>query len=200
MRLVYCFISHNSVVSQDYDRIKEMMYELGYDDYFIFYGGERHIENGRIVHLHCDDSYCGLPDKINKVYKYINLHTNISHIIKLDRTTFINNLIPTTDIENIDYAGIIRKFSIPNYHFKKCEPSSKWYKKEFNGDSILYCSGGGYILSKKSINLMAEDNSFTNHVYEDYYVGYVLKQYGILPQIFPIQKYIYDHEHKRLFS
>lgn len=198
--LYYCFVSHNSVVSQDYDRIKNMMYELGCNDYFIFYGGEKYIENDRIVHLECDDSYCGLPDKLNKMYKYLTLHHNIKYILKIDRTVQIHKLINTKSLHDINYCGKICRFSISTYHFNRCEKTSKWYNKEFNGEPILYCSGGGYILSKQSINIIANDNNYNNHIYEDYYVGSTLKSHDILPTNFPIKEYFYDSNHMRLFS
>lgn len=198
--LYYCFISHNSVVLQDYDCIKDMMYKLGCNNYFIFYGGKRQMESDRIIHLECDDSYCGLSDKINKMCKYLALNNNIKHILKIDRTVKIHKLINTESLHNINYCGKIIKFSIPTYHFNRCEKTSKWYNKEFNGESILYCSGGGYILSKRSVDIMAKDKNYENHVYEDYYVGSTLKSNDILPTSFPIKEYFYDPDHVRLFS
>lgn len=196
----YCFISHNSVIFNDYGRIKEMMIELNCDDYLIFYGGEKHIENDHVVHLDCDDSYCGLPNKINKMHKYLSLFQDIEHILKIDRTVKIHKLIDTKFLRDIDYCGKICRFSIPTYHFNKCEKTSKWYNKRFDGEAIVYCSGGGYILSKKCINIIASDNNYENHIYEDYYVGATLKPHGILPKNFPIKDYFYDPDHVKLFS
>lgn len=198
--LCYCFVSHNSVVSQDYDRIKKMMHELDYDNYFVFYSGDRHIENDHVVHINCDDTYCGLPEKINKICKYIKQHKKINFLAKLDRTMTIKKIINYYDLDGIDYAGKPLKFGNGKYHFNRCDRSSRWYNKEFCNERIFYCLGGtGYILSKKSINFIALDESYLDHIYEDYYVGHTLMKNKIRPHNFDIKTYFYDSCHPNLF-
>jgi hypothetical protein len=199
--LAYCFVSHNSVVIQDYVRIKNMMKSLEYDNYFIFYGGELHTINDHIIHLDCDDSYAGLPDKMNRIYKYLSKQKNIKFVLKIDRTANINRIIELDQLKNIDYGGgRIWKFGCQTYHFNKCEKTSKWYNKPFIGDNIEFCSGVGYILSKKSVEIIASDENYDNHIYEDYYVAHTLLSHGILPQHIPMKEYVYDSDHPKNFQ
>lgn len=198
--ILYCFISHNSVVLEDYKRILRLMKKLDYDNYLIFYGGKKLIEDEKLININCNDGYCGLPDKVNKIYKYVSTkRTETSYIIKLDRMVDILQLVKIEELIGIDYCGKLARFSVPNYHFRKCEKSSKWYDKEFNGEKILYCQGVVYLLSKKAFNILANDESYEEHVYEDYYVGYTLKSKEIFPKNFLIKKYFYDPEHKKTF-
>jgi hypothetical protein len=92
LNIKYCFISHNRVVQKDYYRIKTMMESLKYNDYYIIYGGKRHIENNHVVHIDCDDAYSGLPEKLNKTMKHLALDNNIDYVFKTDRTCIVKKI------------------------------------------------------------------------------------------------------------
>jgi len=49
--------------------------------------------------------------------------------------------------------------------------------------NILYCMGAGYFLSKKSIDLIANIDSYENYysIYEDATIGNILKSNNIIP-------------------
>ena len=198
--IIYCFISHNSVVQKDYDRIKKMMEELNHMQYCVIYGGKRNIENDHVVHIDCDDTYAGLPDKINKTMKYFSSDKKIDYVFKTDRTCIVKKIFDNESIQNIDYAGRILQFRSSTYHYWKCEKTSNWYNKPFNGKNIKYCSGVGYLLSKKSIGIISNDNlEYKNHIYEDYYVGQLLGKKNILPKHINCKQYFFDPEHADCF-
>lgn len=198
--ILYCFISHGSVVISDYLRIKTMMDKLNYNEYCIVYGGDKSIENDHIKHIECRDGYCDLPEKINKTIKHISKIKKYTYIFKSDRTGIVTRLFSESKLSNIDYGGNVFLFQNPKYHFSKCEKKSKWYNKPFNGKKVKYCCGGGYILSKKAANIIALNDSYAEHVYEDYYVGSILKQNDISPIQVDIKNYFYDPEHPNLFK
>jgi len=200
---LYCFISHAKVIDADKYTICNMMNNIGYDNYLIVVGGSVDGINidikNHILYLNCDDSYAGLPEKMNKLYKYVYSLLNIKHITKLDRTVIVDNIIEYDTIKDIDYGGRIVKFinhpKSSTYHFGKCDENSVWYNKSFTGLEIPYCLGDTYILSKKAVGLIAEDNDYSNHIYEDYYVGTILYKNQIIPQNINIRKYFYDSDH-----
>jgi hypothetical protein len=199
--ILYCFISHGSVVINDYHRISSMMQTLNYDEYCIIYGGNnKNIQNKYVTHIECQDGYCDLPEKINKSIKYISNLNKYDYIFKCDRTGVFTKIFDESIFYNIDYGGKIIKYQNPTFHFQKCEKTSKWHDKPFNGEKIFYCSGGGYIFSKKGANFVSMDDSYSEHVYEDYYIGSIMKKSGILPKKIDIKDYFYDTEHPKLFT
>jgi len=176
------------------------MDDLNYNNYCIVYGGEKKLENNHVIHLDCDDTYCGLPNKINKTFKYLNIHKEFSHVLKIDRTCIFKKIIPPELLRHVDYCGRkIHNFGnfASDYHFnRKCDPNSKWYNKLFHGKPINYCAGDGYFLSKRAINIIAQDKNYDNHIFEDYYVADTLREHEIFPMYFSIAKnYFYDPEH-----
>lgn len=190
--ILYCFISHNRAVEKDYGRISNMMQNLSCE-YRIFYGGPKFLENENIIHLDCDDTYIGLSDKTNKLCRYINSNIDTNYIIKLDRSIEILDPIDETSLKH-DYMGKTLKFINRYFHFNKTPINSKWYNKAFDGPEIKYCDGGsGYILSKKSVTIIANDDSQKDFPYEDYYVGYILKKYDILPKCMHMENFFYDN-------
>lgn len=204
-KILYCFISHGSEIQSDKSIIKNMMRFLNYDNYIIVCGGEPTAKlEKNILYLDCDDSYAGLPEKINKLHKYIDEMLNIDYLAKLDRTITVKKLVDQNTIENKDYCGAVIQFinhpKTSSYHFNKCSKSSNWYEKPFIGKEIKYCIGGSYILSKKAIKIIAKDNSYSNHIYEDYYTASVLFDYGILPESINIKNYFDDINHPDIYK
>jgi len=198
--ILYLFISHNAVVVHDYLRISAMMQSLNYDHYLIVYGGNKHIENNYVAHIECQDGYCDLPEKVNKSIKYIDNLNKYDYVFKCDRTGIIIKPFDDNVFSGTDYGGKKIQFGNPDYHKCKCEKTSPWYHKSFNGDKIIYCSGGGYILSKRAMNIVAKDENYRNHIYEDYYVGETLKKHNIFGVDIRIKEYFYDPEHPKLFT
>jgi hypothetical protein len=201
--LWYIFISHNKNITYDSYNISTMMNKFEYKNFLIFYGGKNlRIENENVVNIDCYDGYCGLPEKINKAFKHCKKHINSDFIVKVDRTMRILKLINPFFIP-YSYCGHIVTFKNTNYHFEKCKDTNcVWYNKSFNGEKIKYCSGGGgYILDRKCIDIIAQDDLFyRNNVYEDYYIGDLLKKYNILPEKMKLKNYLYDKNHEGIFK
>ena len=151
------------------------------------------------MQLKCPDTYDYLPMKIYcmlNALKQLESFNNITHIFKIDDldVKFNDNinekLIKIPNIMNINYAGqrLIKNIKdhqvCRTWRFNKCPPTSKWYNKEYDGEYVPWIDGGcGYILSKISIHLIAnEDESYIqNHIYEDLMVAILLKKYNIIP-------------------
>lgn len=198
--MLYCFISHNAKIVDHSIKIYNIMSKLYYNDYIIVYGGEKKLtpHPGKIIHLDCDDSYEGLPDKIHKMSKFLinNSKYNIySHFCKSDATGPIQQLVPL--IKNYDYYGVLtgeEHFS-RKYHLNKCSNQSKWNKQEYQGEFVPYCLGGCYVLSRKSLEIISNSpNDKDKDIYEDLYVGQKLNKYQIYPKPFNIKQYLLNNE------
>lgn len=204
-KTLYCFISHGEKILEDKISIPIMMKSIELNNYFIFYGGKNYsIDHDKIIHLDCDDLYCGLPEKINRMFKYVVFNYDNNFYIKLDRTVKIHKPLKTEHM--LDYGGYVHTFQANKeksgkYHFKKCNVESVWYNKPFVGSQIKYCSGIVYMLSRDNAKIISEDNTvYKNHVYEDYYVGSILNTRDIYPKTLPIKEYYFDNEHKWMFK
>lgn len=203
---LYCFVSHNDKIIEDTITIKNMMDKLSYNDYIIVYGGEKqHIQDDHVVYLDCDDSYCGLPEKINLMFKYVFSVDRYDYAIKLDRTTTIKKLLPNhfpAEYMGHIYMYILNKPKTGKNHFGKCHENHKWYNKKFEGgEGILYCSGVAYILGKVPISIVASDDTlYKNNIYEDYYVGFLLRSKNIKPSALKLKDFFYDVEHPGIFN
>lgn len=202
--ILYCFISHKSEIKSDYLIISNMMESLNYDHYILVCGGDTNTFDNHILYLDCDDSYSGLPEKINKLYKYISKMQDVNYLTKLDRTVTLKRLVDPNLVKNKDYCGqSIRFINHPkasSYHFNKCSADSSWRNKLFFGKEIHYCLGGSYILSKKAIQIIANDNSYREHIYEDYYVGLTLHNNNINPHNITLKEYFYDINHLNIYG
>lgn len=201
--LWYIFISHNEKIQDDIIDISEMMALFSYRNFLIFYGGQDlKLKNRHTIFLNCYDRYCGLPEKINKAFKYCSKYIDFDFIVKVDRTIKIKNLINPFVIPH-DYCGHTITFKNTNYYFDKCKDENCfWHNRSFNGDNIRYCSGGGgYILSKRCVDIIAvDDDLYKENIYEDYYVGCILKKHNVLPQKIKLKNYLYDPEHHGIFK
>lgn len=188
--ILYCFISHNSAILNDTSEINRIMSQLDYPHYKIFYGGiNLGIDDDHVVHIECEDTYEGLPNKIYSVCKYIannSIFKKYSHFCKVDCTAKFKKLLPVLDK---DYYGYLCPETDPpefrrTYHQGKCSKNSVWNHKKYEGQFVVYCAGGFcYVLSNKAINCIANNpNNNTQDIYEDLYVGQKLLQCGIIPE------------------
>lgn len=200
--IYYCFFSHFPKINEDTVRIKEMMANLKYPYYFIFYGGEnKNFADKNTIHLNCEDGYCDLPKKVNYAFKYlINNNISFDHIVKFDRTIIVKKIF---DQDFLDYSGWVHSShdATGGYHFNRCENTHKWYNKWHHHALIPYCWGIGYVLSFKSVKILSEDYSYEDFPIEDLYVGSVLRKNNVLPSKFPFKSidYFFDPDHKSAF-
>lgn len=202
---LYCFVSHEQKITEDSISIESMMKKINCHDYVIVYGGNnKSINHPKVIHIDCDDSWCGLPEKINKMFKCVTDRYDYDFYVKLDRTVIVHKLL--NDHHKINYGGFIHNFDPINgkwkiYHFGRCDSSSRWYEKPFYGTALKFCSGVAYILSKENAKIVAQDDSiYLDHIYEDYYVGTLVKMNNIEAQYLPIKEYYFDPEHRWMFK
>lgn len=197
--LLYTFISHNSKILEKSVFIQKNMDTINYHHYRIFYCGEnKNIDGEKIIHLECNDSYEGLPNKIHSIAKYIissDLCNYYSHICKIDDTNKPKKIMKLIPEQNY-YGYVLRKTDLPEYrrtyHFNRCSKGSEWNQKRYDGEFVPYCAGGyGYVLSLLALRCISENpNNPDKDIYEDLYVAQSLLKCGIKPYHMDSKKYL----------
>jgi hypothetical protein len=153
------------------------------------------INHGNLVILPCGDNYEDLPVKTKLMLEWIIKHKpEIEYIFKTDddiNFDFIKLYENYTEIKSkkINYSGNVIKTSgyVSEYHFGKC--SSDINNKTFYVDPSIYCSGGGYFLSKKSAQVVIETVINEDTIFEDHFVGKSLNNNGIFPTHINLHNY-----------
>ena len=200
--ILYIFISCQKLLNNNYNRIKNMMEKLNYNKYVIITGGhnnnEYDIKNKRIK-LNCSDTYEGLPEKVIKTYKFIYENkefNNITYICKLDEDMIVKKILDTKILQDY-YGKVYYKNGNRKWHINKCTPGSKFNKIPYNGIYVPWCLGGfGYILSRKNMELLKDDTTYENEIYEDLYIAKILNKNKIYPKnLKDIEKYYISPEH-----
>ena len=205
MKLLYCFISHKSVVEQDAKKWRQVCKDKNIVDYLIICGGyKKNYIKDNILHLNCNDYYEGLSFKIHSMFKFfIENNINFDYYLKIDRD--VKLFKPIDDqVQLKDYSGCWVKVKQGfdgnrKWHFGKCSKNSRWSSKEYPGKFIPWCDGGrGYFLSPKAATIIASNPPDENvHIYEDLYVAETLLKYDIHPQhIYNIKEYLLNIEEK----
>lgn len=169
-----------------------MMEKLGNKHFIVVVGGFKHTEFNekyRVLKLNCNDYYEGLPEKVIKTYDFISQNKRFdmyTHFCKLDDDMVIKHLIPLN--KNLtDYCGEVRYTEGDRrYHVGRCTKHSKFNTTEYLGEYVPWCLGGsGYLLSKKSLNILSDDKNYYDEIYEDLYVAKLLESEDIYPRIYP---------------
>lgn len=173
--ILYCFISHRLVLEQDKIHISNMCALHGISDFVIVCGGADKDELAQtVLHLCCDDSYEGLPDKIHAMCRYLTKNlSNYKTYAKLDRTVKIIKPLDC-DIPNhyVGYVNCVNEQANTTWHFDKCSPASAWNNKPYAGSYVPWCAGPMYLLSAFAIKLVANTPPDLSHeIYEDLYVA-----------------------------
>lgn len=172
-KILKIYIAHQGTVDSLLDKIKE--------DVIVAVGGqsETKLENG-ILKLKCDDTYCGLPDKMVTIFKYVSESPELAeytHIYKLDEDmVFVKDI----DFELTDYMGEIGYKETINrsHHIGRC-PGHYWNDKPFEGEIYNWCGGGsGYIISRKAFEIVAKYDG-TKYPLEDVMIASILGSHGI---------------------
>lgn len=202
--VMYIFVTHKAKLQESQDRISKMMAEINNENYIIVYGGEHILldKRNKILCIKADDSYAGLPEKINKLFTYIKYHpdfNSFSHFAKLDEDIIIKNCIK--NLYDIDYAGFVQSLLFnKKYHLNRC-PNSIWNHTEYTGRVVPFCRGGyGYVVSKKAINKIFPNNDYLHHIYEDLSIALSLYDKGIYPVNINIQDFFVSQDHKQINS
>ena len=123
-------------------------------DVMFFLGrGERSPE-GYEIHLDCDDSYYGLPEKVRQVYNWC-YRAGYDQVIKVDDDVFLYVGRLLANPSDVDYRG----FAIES--------------------EIRYASGTCYQLSRRAMKFVADAEIPQGEWREDRHVGQVLLNNGI---------------------
>lgn len=145
------------------------------------------IEKG-IVYLTCGDHYEDLSMKTYHALLWVRRHyPNLDYVFKTDDDIKINfeklyNIYTKLDLRSIPYAGkcVPCRAHVSTYHYGKC--NDKRNEVPIEVPNCLYCSGGGYFLSRKAIEWCLSDmEQYENHIFEDQSSGIVLNKKGIQP-------------------
>lgn len=160
-------------------------------EYMYFIGDpslEHPMVEGNVVILPCSDNYEDLPTKTKLMLKWIlDNKPNIEYVFKTDDdikfnfTKLFKNFIDLS-IKKIDYSGhlVTTPGYESHYHQGKCQ--SDINDKVIYVDKANYCSGGGYFLSRKSVEIIINTEIGENVIYEDHFVGKTLNDHNIFPQ------------------
>jgi hypothetical protein len=193
-KILKVYIAHQKSMPKVFNKVKE--------DTIVAVGGYETttFENG-ILKLKCDDSYCGLPDKIVNIFKFVSESVELAeytHIYKLDEDM---EFIKEIDFDLTDYMGIIagKETINRNHHIGRCE-DHYWNDKPYEGEISDWCLGGfSYIISRKAAKLIGQVNG-KQYPLEDVMVGNTLKNNQIYPKYTNIYQYyktphFYEYEH-----
>lgn len=182
--------------------IVKMMTQLKIQDFCFVTGGydkDSYSEKEKIIKLNCNDYYEGLPEKMIKTLRFINnndFFNRYTHICKLDDDMIIEK--PLIIDTYLDYGGRINKIEgNRKWHIGKCSKNSKWNHTIYKGRYVPWAVGGyGYILSKKSISLILEnDFNKEEEIYEDLMIAKMLYKKIEPINIDDLADYIFSPEH-----
>jgi len=196
--ILYIFITHKDNINNCYDRINNMMSELGLD-FIIIQGGfmkDSYNEETKILNLNCDDRYVGLPEKVMKTFHYLisdERFNSYTQFVKLDDDM---KIIKPIDIEG-DYLGNVH-YGDGSRQWHMGRTGTFWDKIPYMGDFTPWCMGGyGYILSRKAIESIVPNHEYCSYPgYEDLYIGVILNKAGINPININIKEYMISPDHK----
>lgn len=193
--VLYVFISHQGNINNCYDRISKMMQT----DFVVIQGGfvnDEYDDDNKILKLNCNDSYIGLPEKVMKTFHFLmsdDKFDKYTHFCKLD-----DDMMVLKRFENIegDYIGNVH-YDDGNrqWHMGRC--GNFWDKVPYLGEFTPWCMGGfGYIVSRTALQKIVPNFNYLDHIYEDVYIGLILKKVSIEPKnLINIKDYILSPDH-----
>jgi len=159
---------------------------------------EPFIFKNNILTLKCGDTFDYLPVKVYQMIKAIKLlpnFNNVEYILKINDTDekITSNLENNLNFIKVsDYCGYCfhNSFDGPrNWHFDKCPIDSIWKDREYTGKYVPWFDGSnGYLLSRKSMNIILENNLsskeiYENYIYEDVMIALILRSKNIYPDV-----------------
>ena len=188
-KILYIFITHKKNIENTHKRVTVMMQNVDNSNYVIVQGGSDinyYDIDLKILYINSNDTYEGLPEKVLKSYKYIvenEIFDEYTHFIKLDDDMIIKNYISYDLIKSLNYAGkVFDGIGDRAWHIGKCSKDNIWNSTHYSGIYTSWCLGGfGYIISRYSINLIKNDTTYNNAIYEDLYIALLLKNNNITP-------------------
>lgn len=191
---LYVFITHQKNLSNCYDRICNMMKS----DFVVVQGGfikDSYDEEKKIINLNCNDSYIGLPEKVMKTFHYLlsdERFKDYTHFCKLDDDMSVVKRFETLKddyIGNVHYNEGSRQ-----WHMGRC--GNFWDRVPYLGEFTPWCMGGfGYVVSRSALEKITPNYNYIDHIYEDLYLGLMLKKVGIKPTMYNMKDFVISPEH-----
>lgn len=191
---LYVFITHQKNLSNCYDRICKMMKS----DFVVVQGGfikDSYDEEKKIINLNCNDSYIGLPEKVMKTFHYLlsdDRFKDYTHFCKLDDDM---KVIKKFDTLKEDYIGNVHfNEGSRQWHMGRC--GNFWDRVPYLGEFTPWCMGGfGYVVSRNALEKITPNYNYIDHIYEDLYIGLMLKKVGINPTMYNMKDFVISPEH-----
>jgi hypothetical protein len=193
-KVLYVFISHQGNINNCYDRISEMIN----DDFIVIQGGfiqDEFDEEKKILNLNCNDKYIGLPEKVMKTFHFLindRRFDKYTHFCKLDDDMSV--IKPFDELS--DYMGNVHHGD-GNRMWHMGRTGTFWDQIPYMGEFVSWCMGGfGYIVSRVALESALPNFNYLEHIYEDVYIGIILKNIGIEPiNLINIKNYIISPDH-----
>jgi hypothetical protein len=192
---LYIFITHQKNINNCYDKISEMMK----DDFIVVQGGfvkDEYDEEKRILKLNCNDLYVGLPEKVMKTFHFLisdERFNDYTHFCKLDDDM---KVIKRFDKLTNDYYGYVHyQDGNRQWHMGRC--GNFWDRVPYLGKFAPWCMGGfGYVVSRRALEKALPNFNYSDHIYEDVYIGLILNNVGIHPIMINTKEYLVSPDHK----
>ena len=168
-------------------------------NFVVIQGGfikESYDDEKSVINLNCNDSYIGLPEKVMKSFHFLisdDRFSEYTHFCKLD-----DDMDVVKRFENIsgDYLGNVHYGDgSRQWHMGRC--GNFWDKVPYLGEFTPWCMGGfGYIVSRNALEKIVPNFNYLDHIYEDVYIGLVLKKAGLEPiNLINIKDYLVSPDH-----
>ncbi|MEE2959752.1 MAG: hypothetical protein VYA34_03335 [Myxococcota bacterium] len=169
---------------------------------------ELFVEDGDITYLKVSDNYESLPLKTTAALEYAFLRYPQSACIKIDDDLDIQN--PDQLFNSVQQSIESKKhyfghlmgedLHCKSWHFGKCETLK--FNRQLYGRPYLgqWCNGPFYTLSREAIEAFNYFNTrypsyISGELFEDKYVGDVLRNQGIMPTHISFSQHIESNQH-----
>lgn len=170
------------------------------DDFVIVQGGfikDEYSKETNLLNINCNDTYAGLPEKVMKSFHFIlsdDRFSKYTHFCKVDDDM---QIIKRFEDFNYDYAGNVYKHEgIRNWHIGRCGEGNHWNHTIYDGKFEPWCLGGfGYVISRNALEKVLPNFDYINHIYEDVYMGNIMKSAGINPILIDTKEYMISPDH-----
>lgn len=171
--ILTCEKYKSKMLQQDTSRLGDYMYFIGDPSL------TSPIVKGRVVYLPCKDNYESLTDKSLMAIKWSFENKDFDLLLKTDDDVIFLDGFDEMILEasKYDYCGsLARGGYLSSWHFGKCE-DKELGSKRVHVPNVIYCRGGGYFLSRRSVSLLAKQELRPDRcIFEDAEVGELLRK------------------------
>ena len=157
------------------------------------------VKHGYALQVRARDDYENLLHKVLLFFHVAHL-LDFDYAVKVDDDTFVYAPQLTKQVrwKSLDYGCVqpsssvsnMRKYYSRTWHHGKCENKFyNTYRYELDFDSRFCLGAPGYVLSRRATSLLSKfysanfsDNCRAYEIYEDVFLGKLLRRYKIYPQ------------------